>query len=73
MITKKKFNYYMDTAFEGKLAALGVNVSKSIKTKLQQEAARRGLSVSLLTVEVLAEMLVECGYPREAAQMKIDK
>lgn len=48
---------------------LGVNISSAVKDALKAEADRRGISVSELSSESLKEMLIECGYPLEAAKI----
>lgn len=48
---------------------LGVNLSEPVKDALRVEAARRGISMSALSSDLLRDMLLCCGYPLEAEKI----
>jgi hypothetical protein len=49
---------------------LGVNLAGDVKDALRAEAARRGISMSMLSSELLRDMLLCCGYPVEASKVE---
>ena len=48
---------------------IGVNLTEEVKDVLRAEAARRGLTVSTLSSDLLREMLIACGYKLEAEKV----
>lgn len=49
---------------------LGINLTEPIKDALRVEANKRGITMTRLSASALKQMLIACGYPLEAKEVR---